>query len=63
MDTFATFLRLRAGATLLAMAFATLANAQELRFDQKYIECSKQSSGHRAAERRFFRRTGQPEEW
>jgi len=43
MDTSKTFLRLRAGVALLAMVFATLAHAQELRFDQKYIERIKQS--------------------
>ncbi|WP_141134422.1 hypothetical protein, partial [Xanthomonas graminis] len=43
MDTSNTFLRLRAGVALLALAFATLADAQDLRFDQKYIERIKQS--------------------
>ncbi|MCC4596063.1 RHS repeat protein [Xanthomonas campestris pv. phormiicola] len=43
MEKFDTFLRLRAGVVLLAMAFAMLADAQELRFDQKYIERIKQS--------------------
>ncbi|MCW0389086.1 hypothetical protein NB722_003625 [Xanthomonas sacchari] len=43
MDRFQTFFRLRAGLALLALGYAATAGADELRYDQKYVERIKQS--------------------